>query len=143
TPDQPDDPETPDDNKPDDSEEQTTTETLTYTASATCTPDADEEFDAYDLQIQCTVEQTTTVRTDADGKTTTTVTRKLTGVEVVSPTSGSNWTYIKRAMNGISEQAVSKQGFSGIDTVSRATCSSNAIIAAGSQIDLNLGTVTQ
>lgn len=142
----------PDDNNeenPEKPDEQTTTETLTYTASAICSPNEDEEFDAYDLQIQCTVEQVTTVSTDAEGNTTTTVTRKLTGVEVVNPTSGSNWTYIKKAINGTSKstgvaaQAVGKQGFGGIDAVSGATCSSNAIVAAGSQIDLNLGTFTK
>ncbi|MDO4287378.1 MAG: FMN-binding protein [Eubacteriales bacterium] len=142
----------PDDNNeenPEKPDEQTTTETLTYTASAICSPNEDEEFDAYDLQIKCTVEQVTTVSTDAEGNTTTTVTRKLTGVEVVNPTSGSNWTYIKKAINGTSKstgvaaQAVGKQGFGGIDAVSGATCSSNAIVAAGSQIDLNLGTFTK
>lgn len=146
------------DTKPDDNDKEnpdqdpsteTTTETLTYTASATCSPNEDEEFDAYDLQIKCTVEQVTTVSTDEKGNSTTTVTRKLTGVEVIDPTSGSNWTYIKKAINGTSKstgvaaQAVSKQGFGGIDAVSGATCSSKAIVAAGSQIDLNLGTVTK
>lgn len=127
---------------------ETTTEEFTYTGTASCTADADGDFEDYSITVAFTVTQTTTVETDADGNTTTTTERKLTNVEVTSPTqqtAGDNWIYIKKAINGsskatgIAAQAIAKQGLDGIDAVSGATCSSNAIIRAASQCELNLG----
>lgn len=132
--------------------EDVTKEEFTYTGTALCEADEEEDFDSYNMTVKFTVTQTTTVITDEDGNTTTTVERKLTGVEVTNPTqgtAGSNWSYINRAINGTSKitgiaaQAIANQSFSGIDAVSNATCSSNAIIRAASQCDLNLGTTTK
>ncbi|MCD8355774.1 MAG: FMN-binding protein [Clostridia bacterium] len=132
--------------------ENTTIEELTYTGTALCEADEYEDFDNYNMTVKFTVTQTTTVETDESGNTTTTVERKLTGVEVTDPTqenAGNNWTYIKKAVNGTSKitgvaaQAIAKQSFDGIDAISGATCSSNAIVKAASQCDLNLGTTTK
>lgn len=132
--------------------ENVTKEEFTYTGTALCEADEEEDFDSYNMTVKFTVTQTATVVTDEDGNTSTTVERKLTDVEVTNPTqgtAGNNWTYINRAVNGTSKitgiaaQAIAKQSFSGIDTVSNATCSSNAIIRAASQCDLNLGTTTK
>lgn len=129
-----------------------TKEEFTYTGTALCEADEEEAFDNYNMTVKFTVTQTTTVVTDEDGNTSTTVERKLTDVEVTNPTqgtAGSNWVYINRAINGTSKitgvaaQAIAKQSFSGIDAVSNATCSSNAIVRAASQCDLNLGTTTK
>lgn len=129
-----------------------TKEEFTYTGTALCEADEEEAFDNYNMTVKFTVTQTTTVVTDEDGNTSTTVERKLTDVEVTNPTqgtAGSNWVYINRAINGTSKisgvaaQAIAKQSFNGIDAVSNATCSSNAIVRAASQCDLNLGTTTK
>ncbi len=129
-------------------DENTTYEDIVYTASATCEPDEYEDFDAYALEISVTVRETTRTET-VDGVTTTTVTREITNLEVTDPDSTSdNWTYINWAVagrgssTGLCAQAVSAQSFDGLDAVTRATCSSTAIITAGQTLDLQLGTTT-
>lgn len=132
--------------EPEPSEE---TETFTYTASAMCKDDGEENFEDYSMTICFTVKQETKTETGETGKTTTTVTRTLAGLEVTDPTSSSsNWNWIKRAVNGTSSKAgilsqiQRNNSVSGIDVVSGATCSSRAIIQAAQSVEqqLNLGT---
>lgn len=90
----------------------------TYTVSVICEPDADGDFDAYDL--------TMTVRIEND---------KITDISDISGNGdSSNDRYITRATQGTSKSVgvvtqITEKGMpEGIDTVARATCSSNAII---------------
>lgn len=92
----------------------------TYKGTALCLPDEDEDFEAYNLSLKITV------RND-----------KIVSVtEVEGDGDASNDSYIKRAANGTSSipgvvtQIVEKGTTEGIDTVSRATCSSKSIIEA-------------
>ena len=89
-----------------------------YTVSVICEPDADGDFDAYDL--------TMTVRIEND---------KITDISDISGNGdSSNDRYITRAAQGTSKSVgvvtqITEKGMpEGIDTVARATCSSNAII---------------
>ena len=132
--------------EPEPSEE---TETFTYTASAMCKDDGEENFEDYSMTIRFTVKQETKTETGENGETITTVTRTLTGLEVTDPaSSSSNWNWIKRAVNGTSSRAgilsqiQKNNSVSGIDVVSGATCSSQAIIQAAQSVEqqLNLGT---
>ena len=89
-----------------------------YTVSVICEPDADGHFDAYDL--------TMTVRIEND---------KITEISDISGNGdSSNDRYITRAAQGTSKSVgvvtqITEKGMpEGIDTVARATCSSNAII---------------
>ena len=89
-----------------------------YTVSVICEPDADGDFDAYDL--------TMTVRIEND---------KITDISDISGNGdSSNDRYITRAAQGTSKsvgvvtQITGKGMPEGIDTVARATCSSNAVI---------------
>ena len=89
-----------------------------YTVSVICEPDADGDFDAYDL--------TMTVRIEND---------KITDISDISGNGdSSNDRYITRAAQGTSKSVgvvtqITEKGMpEGIDTVGRATCSSNAII---------------
>lgn len=89
-----------------------------YTVSVICEPDADGHFDAYDL--------TMTVRIEND---------KITDISDISGSGdSSNDRYITRAAQGTSKSVgvvtqITEKGMpEGIDTVARATCSSNAII---------------
>ena len=97
-----------------------------YTVSVICEPDADGDFDAYDL--------TMTVRIEND---------KITDISDISGNGdSSNDRYITRAAQGTSKSVgvvtqITEKGMpEGIDTVARATCSSNAIIE-GCQKALN------
>ena len=90
----------------------------TYTVSVICEPDADGDFDAYDL--------TMTVRIEND---------KITDISDISGNGdSSNDRYITRATQGTSKSVgvvtqITEKGMpEGIDTVARATCSSNAVI---------------
>lgn len=90
----------------------------TYTVSVVCEPDADGDFDAYDL--------TMTVRIEND---------KITDISDISGNGdSSNDRYITRAAQGTSKSVgvvtqITEKGMpEGIDTVARATCSSNAVI---------------
>lgn len=89
-----------------------------YTVSVVCEPDEDQDFEAYNLSM------TVHIKND-----------KITAVTDLSGDgSKDNETYIKRAAEGTSKlrgvvtQIVEKGTVEEIDTVTRATCSSNAII---------------
>ncbi len=158
-PEQPDTPEEPE--TPEQPEEPTlpeldeNTEEITYSATVSCVPDEYGDFDAYDMTIAVTVRQTTQTEaktvTDADGNTKTvtqkTVTRVISDIAVTQPDSTSdNWRYITWALDGrgsaagVKAQVIEKQSFDEVDAVSRATCSSDAIVQAGKTLDLALGT---
>lgn len=89
-----------------------------YTVSVVCEPDEDQDFEAYNLSM--------TVHIKDD---------KITGVtDIVGDGDQSNESYIKRAVEGTSKlpgvvtQITEKGGLDAVDTVTRATCSSNTII---------------
>lgn len=89
-----------------------------YTVSVVCEPDEDQDFEAYNLSM--------TVHIKDDKITTVT--------DIVGDGDQSNESYIKRAAEGTSKlpgvvtQITEKGGLDAIDTVTRATCSSNTII---------------
>ena len=95
----------------------------TYTASAICYPDDFMDFQEYDLNVTVVIK---------DGKISSITNVKGSGKKYIN---AHDW-YIKRAINGttgapgISAQLLNRTGTSGIDTVSGATCSSDAIIEA-------------
>lgn len=89
-----------------------------YTVSVVCEPDEDQDFEAYNLSM--------TVHIKDD---------KITAVtDIVGDGDQSNESYIKRAAEGTSKlpgvvtQITEKGGLDVVDTVTRATCSSNTII---------------
>lgn len=90
----------------------------TYEVSVSCKPDEDEDFAEYQLSMKVTI------RND-----------KIVSITEIAGDGGSeNDSYIKKAANGTSSkkgvvsQIITKGMPEEIDTVSRATCSSNAII---------------
>ena len=90
----------------------------TYEVSVPCKPDEDEDFTEYQLSMKVTI------RND-----------KIVSITEIAGDEGSeNDSYIKKAANGTSSkkgvvsQIITKGMPEEIDTVSRATCSSNAII---------------
>ena len=92
----------------------------TYQVSAICYPDEGEEFESYTLSA------TVTVRQD-----------KIVSVTNITGDGGSeNSAFIKRAANGTNKkpgvvtQIVEKGSIEGVDAVSAATCSSQAILEA-------------
>jgi uncharacterized protein with FMN-binding domain len=94
-----------------------------YQADAVCSPDSDGDFDAYTLSLKITIENDLiTSVTDVKGSG-------------ALYDSYNDW-YINRAVNGtgkypgVTGQIVSKGNCEGIDAVSGATCSSNAIMEA-------------
>ena len=115
-------PEETDETEPGESETEKTVNRIyadgAYTVSVICEPDADGDFDAYDL--------TMTVRIEND---------KITDISDISGNGdSSNDRYITRAAQGTSKSVgvvtqITEKGMpEGIDTVARATCSSNAVI---------------
>ena len=88
-----------------------------YTVSVVCEPDEDQDFEAYNLSM--------TVHIKDD---------KITAVtDIVGDGDQSNESYIKRAAEGTSKlpgvvTQITENGLDAIDTVTRATCSSNTII---------------
>ncbi len=85
-----------------------------YTVSVVCTPDEDEDFTAYNLSMTVVIENDT-----------------ITEIKnIAGDGAKSNSRYIKLASSGVAQQIINKNGTEGIDTVSGATCSSNAIIEA-------------
>ena len=113
---------TPEETKPEETETEAPADRTyadgAYTVSVICEPDADGDFDAYDL--------TMTVRIDNN---------KIIDISDISGNGdSSNDSYIKRAAQGTSKIAgvvtqITEKGLpEEIDTVTRATCSSNAII---------------
>lgn len=90
----------------------------TYGVTATCTPDKDKDFEEYKLTMLVEI------RND-----------KIVSItDITGDGASSNDSYIKRAANGTSSikgvvsQIIDKGMPEDIDTVSRATCSSNAIL---------------
>lgn len=93
----------------------------TYTGTAECTPDEYEEFEKYDLSVEVTIE---------NGVIKSIGNIKGNGEE-------DNNTYITNAANGtkkdptgVVQQIIDANGTDGINAVSRATCSSKAIVEA-------------
>lgn len=106
--------------KKSDQEEEVKTKYIdgTYEVSVSCKPDEDEDFAEYQLSMKVTI------RND-----------KIVSIMEIAGDGGSeNDSYIKKAANGTSSkkgvvsQIITKGMPEEIDTVSRATCSSNAII---------------
>lgn len=106
--------------KKSDQEEEVKTKYIdgTYEVSVSCKPDEDEDFAEYQLSMKATI------RND-----------KIVSITEIAGDGGSeNDSYIKKAANGTSSkkgvvsQIITKGMPEEIDTVSRATCSSNAII---------------
>ena len=94
-----------------------------YPVTVLCLPDEDMDFVAYNLFA------TVTIRDD-----------EIVGITNIYGDGGSdNGSYIRRAINGTSskagvvDQIIKKGNLDGIDTVSRATCTSQAIIDACQQ----------
>ena len=90
----------------------------TYEVTVPCTPDEDEDFEEYELTMSVEI------RND-----------KIVSItDITGDGASSNDDYIKRAANGTSSikgvvsQIIDKGMPEDIDTVSRATCSSNAIL---------------
>lgn len=90
----------------------------TYEVTVPCTPDEDEDFEEYELTMSVEI------RND-----------KIVSItDITGDGASSNDSYIKRAANGTSNikgvvsQIIEKGMPEEIDTVSRATCSSNAIL---------------
>lgn len=90
----------------------------TYEVTVPCTPDEDEDFEKYELTMSVEI------RND-----------KIVSItDITGDGASSNDSYIKRAVNGTSSikgvvsQIIDKGMPEDIDTVSRATCSSNAIL---------------
>ena len=93
----------------------------TYTGTAECTPDEYEDFEKYDLSVEVTIE---------NGVIKSIGNIKGNGAE-------DNNTYITNAANGtkknptgVVQQIIDANGTDGINAVSRATCSSKAIVDA-------------
>ncbi len=84
----------------------------TYTASATVFPDEDEEFEAYTLSLMVTFQDEET--------------KAISGLNY---TDSSMAAWCNKAYDGVVSQILSTQS-ADVDTVSGATCSSRAIIAA-------------
>ena len=98
----------------------------TYTVTKTVTPDEDEDFAQYDLQVSFTVTDGLVAKIEA---------------KQVSETDDfdANLDYIEKAVygtkksTGLSAQIIDKQSAEGLDAVSKATCASNAIIDAAKE----------
>ena len=106
--------------KKSDQEEEVKTKYIdgTYEVSVPCKPDEDEDFTEYQLSMKVTIRN-----------------HKIVSITEIAGDGGSeNDSYIKKAANGTSSkkgvvsQIITKGMPEEIDTVSRATCSSNAII---------------
>ena len=94
-----------------------------YPVTVLCLPDADMDFEAYNLFAQVTIQDD-----------------KITGIDNIYGDGGSgNDSYINKAANGTSsrtgvvKQIIDKGNLDGIDAVTRATCTSQAIIDACQQ----------
>ena len=92
----------------------------TYTGTAECTPDGDAGFDEYNLSLSVTIK---------DGKI-----ESIT--DIVGDGNKKNKSYIDDAADGyddyigVVKQIVDANGTDGINAVTGATCSSNAIVNA-------------
>ena len=91
-----------------------------YTAIAVCEPDEDEDFTAYQLSVTVTIENDKIVALS----------------NITGDGDSQNVSYIRRAsegtskIKGVSAQILETGTLENIDTVSRATCSSKAILEA-------------
>lgn len=91
-----------------------------YTGSASCTPDGYGDFDAYDLTLTLVIKDDKIIEIK----------------DVAGDGDPDNESYIKRAASGSAQyagvvsQILEKGSVEGIDTVSRATCSSRSILEA-------------
>ncbi|MBQ9014531.1 MAG: FMN-binding protein [Firmicutes bacterium] len=86
----------------------------TYSIDVRVYADEDEDFDDYDMTVEITISE-----------------GKISGVTVASSNSSpSDKAYIKRAQNGMKSKLVGRDSASGVDTVSGATCTSEAILDA-------------
>ena len=92
----------------------------TYTGTAECTPNEDQDFDEYDLSVDVTIENGV-----------------ITSIRNISGNGAEdNVPYITKAVNGtksktgVVKQIINANGTDSIDTISMATCSSNAIVNA-------------
>lgn len=91
-----------------------------YTAIAVCEPDEDEDFTAYQLSVTVTIENDKIVALS----------------NITGDGDSQNASYIRRAsegtskIKGVSAQILETGTLENIDTVSRATCSSKAILEA-------------
>lgn len=103
-----------------------------YTALAVCEPDEDEDFTAYQLSVTVTIENDKIVALS----------------NITGDGDSQNASYIRRAsegtskIKGVSAQILETGTLENIDTVSRATCSSKAILEA-CQNALDAAKVTQ
>lgn len=94
-----------------------------YPVTVLCLPDADMDFEAYNLFAQVTIQDDKIIKID----------------NVYGDGGSGNDSYINKAVNGTSsktgvvKQIMEKGKLDGIDTVSRATCTSQAIIDACQQ----------
>ena len=94
-----------------------------YPVTVLCLPDADMDFEAYNLFAQVTIQDDKIIKID----------------NVYGDGGSGNDSYINKAVNGTSsktgvvKQITEKGNLDGIDTVSRATCTSQAIIDACQQ----------
>ena len=94
-----------------------------YPVTVLCLPDADMDFEAYNLFAQVTIQDDKIIKID----------------NVYGDGGSGNDSYINKAVNGTSsktgvvKQIMEKGNLDGIDTVSRATCTSQAIIDASQQ----------
>ena len=94
-----------------------------YPVTVLCLPDADMDFEAYNLFAQVTIQDDKIIKID----------------NVYGDGGFGNDSYINKAVNGTSsktgvvKQITEKGNLDGIDTVSRATCTSQAIIDACQQ----------
>ncbi len=91
-----------------------------YTAIAVCEPDEDEDFNAYQLSVTVTIENDKIVALS----------------DITGDGDSQNASYIRRAaegtskIKGVAAQILETGTLENIDTVSRATCSSKAILEA-------------
>ena len=92
----------------------------TYKVSVSCEPDEDEDFTAYQLSVTVTIENDKIVALS----------------NITGDGDSQNASYIRRAsegtskIKGVSAQILETGTLENIDTVSRATCSSKAILEA-------------
>ena len=91
-----------------------------YTAYAVCEPDEDEDFTAYQLSVRVTITNDKIVALS----------------DIIGDGDSQNASYIRRAaegtskLKGVTAQILETGTLENIDTVSRATCSSKAILEA-------------
>ena len=96
---------------------------MTSFVTVLCLPDADMDFEAYNLFAQVTIQDDKIIKID----------------NVYGDGGSGNDSYINKAVNGTSsktgvvKQIIDKGNLDGIDAVSRATCTSQAIIDACQQ----------